>query len=176
MDIDFSNIEYLRNGNERQRRAFAVLTKHQILQSLREFDPILVGTIPINIDIVGSDLDIICHYRDESAFTSTVKMLFNAFAGFHITETRKQGQSAIIVRFHVDEFEVEIFGQNVPTKLQLAYRHMIIEHKLLSTRDASFRQDIIDLKQQGHKTEPAFAIALGLKGNPYEALLGFEEA
>ncbi len=48
---------------------------------------------------------------------------------------------------------------------------MIIEHEILNRRGESFRQQIIDLKRQGYKTEPAFGIAFGLVENPYEELL-----
>ncbi len=34
-------------------------------------------------------------------------------------------------------------------------------------KSKAFRQEIIALKKQGYKTEPAFAMALGLKGDPY---------
>ena len=37
-----------------------------------------------------------------------------------------------------------------------------------------FRQQIIELKEQGHKTEPAFGIVLGLTTDPYIELLKFE--
>ncbi|MGV2488720.1 UNVERIFIED_CONTAM: DUF4269 domain-containing protein, partial [Bacillus mycoides] len=58
--MNFDNIEYLQHGNNRQRQAYSILTNNQILSKLKQFDPILVGTIPINIDIENSDLDIIC--------------------------------------------------------------------------------------------------------------------
>jgi hypothetical protein len=48
---------------------------------------------------------------------------------------------------------------------------MIIEHRVLIEKGEKFRQEIIKLKRQGLKTEPAFAKLLGLDGNPYEALL-----
>ncbi len=51
---------------------------------------------------------------------------------------------------------------------------MIIEHKILSSKGDEFRAEIIRLKQDGLKTEPAFAKMLGLQGNPYEELLKFE--
>lgn len=69
---------------------------------------------------------------------------------------------------------MEIFGQPVPTKQQMGYRHLIAEHKLLMKHGETFRQKIIKLKKQGYKTEPAFAKALGLKGDPYLELLKFE--
>jgi hypothetical protein len=74
----------------------------------------------------------------------------------------------------VGDFEIELFGQQVPTTKQMAYRHLIVEHNLLLQHGEIFRQLIIELKKQGCKTEPAFAIALGLKGDPYMELLKFE--
>lgn len=44
-----------------QQKAYQVITDHAILEKLAQYNPILVGTIPINIDIEESDLDIICY-------------------------------------------------------------------------------------------------------------------
>lgn len=51
---------------------------------------------------------------------------------------------------------------------------MVIEHEILKSRDEEFRLEIIKLKQNGYKTEPAFAHLLGLKGDPYIALLEYK--
>lgn len=71
--IDFSTIEYLKNGNQKQIKAFEVLSQNNILTNLTEFDPILVGTIPINIDIETSDLDIECYWKNKTDFTAKLK-------------------------------------------------------------------------------------------------------
>ncbi len=73
--------------------------------------------------------------------------------------------------FNVGEFEVEIFGQNIPSKQQNAYLHLLVEHQILQQQGEDFRRNIIALKKIGYKTEPAFAKLLELKGNPYQALL-----
>lgn len=52
---------------------------------------------------------------------------------------------------------------------------MLIEYNLLKTYGDPFRERIIQLKKQGIKTEPAFAQLLGLKGDPYLALLDLEK-
>jgi hypothetical protein len=57
--IDFTRIDYLKDGNERQKKAYEVLTKYRIFEKLKDYSPILAGTVPIEIDINGSDLDII---------------------------------------------------------------------------------------------------------------------
>jgi hypothetical protein len=70
---DFSNIEYLKSGNQKQQEAFEILTQNKILSKLAEFDPIFIGTIPINIDIENSDLDIICHWKNKTRFYRKTK-------------------------------------------------------------------------------------------------------
>lgn len=51
---------------------------------------------------------------------------------------------------------------------------MIVEYILIDEYGKKFRQQIIELKRQGHKTEPAFGLALNLTGDPYMELLRFE--
>lgn len=172
--MNFDNIEYLQRGNNRQRQAYSTLTNNQILSKLKRFDPILVGTIPINIDIENSDLDIICCFADKQDFIETITDNFRNEKNFTIREQQSIDTSAIVANFVVDNFEIEIFGQRIPTKQQFAYRHLIVEHNLLNKYDDKFRQQIIELKRQGHKTEPAFGLALGLTGDPYTELLKFE--
>ncbi|REA64098.1 DUF4269 domain-containing protein [Dyadobacter luteus] len=167
--IDFSNIEYLKSGNKRQRDAYDLLTDNEILLHLKEFDPLLAGTIPIEIDLEHSDLDIICCSDDIDYFFQKIRQYFSHLENFTIN-IRSDGQS-VVASFRVDAFEIEIFGQSVPSREQFAYRHMLVEHQLLQAFGEAFRKEIIRLKSVEYKTEPAFARALGLTGNPYEALL-----
>jgi hypothetical protein len=174
MAINFDNVEYLKVGTIRQQQAYSTLTNNQILSKLMLFDPILVGTIPIDIDIENSDLDIICCFDDGQKFQSAIMNYFKEEENFKITEKKVLATLTIVANFVVDNFEIEIFGQSIPSKQQFAYRHLIAEHNLLNKYGDKFRQNIIDLKRQGHKTEPAFGIALGLTGDPYIELLKFE--
>ena len=57
---DWLNIDYLKRGNQRQQECFLVLTSLNVLGVLKKYSPILVGTIPIEIDVEDSDIDIIC--------------------------------------------------------------------------------------------------------------------
>lgn len=174
METNFDNIEYLQHGSNRQQQAYFTLTSNHILTKLNGFDPILVGTVPINIDTENSDLDIICFFVDRHDFIETITENFKNQNNFAIREQHSINPSAIIANFVLDNFEIEIFGQSIPSKEQFAYRHLIVEHNLLQKYDHKFRQQIIELKGQGHKTEPAFAIALDLAGDPYIELLKFE--
>lgn len=143
---------------------------------LQDFDPIVVGTIPIGIDIDSSDLDIICFWQDQHFFNQKLADNFMIFEAFQIRIVTINSELTTIANFHIDHLEFEIFGQNVPSKSQFGYRHMLLENKLLLERGEDFRQEIINLKQQGYKTEPAFAKVLGMEGDPYQALLKLEMA
>jgi len=63
-NFNFKDISYLSKGNIKQRKSYEILKKINIFNILYEFKPILVGTIPIEIDIENSDLDIICEVTD----------------------------------------------------------------------------------------------------------------
>ncbi|MEH3111904.1 DUF4269 domain-containing protein [Pedobacter terrae] len=167
--INFLNISYLQSGNEKQKKAYQVLTDNKILEKLAPYQPILVGTIPINIDIENSDLDIICDVQDKVTFTEILTNYFQSEKGFKIT--KNSTFKSIKANFFIDDFEFEIFGQAIPTIKQNAYRHMLIEYQLLLEKGEIFRQEIIALKKQGYKTEPAFAKLLEIEGNAYEELL-----
>ena len=174
MNRNFEHIDYLQKGNSRQQQAYSILSTHQVLVKLHGYNPILVGTIPIDIDIENSDLDIICYYHDRQAFYNSIIAHFGNETAFSIKERQSSGELAVVAKFVLDGFDVEIFGQNVPTKQQFGYRHMIIEYQLLNKKGEAFRQQIRALKRQGYKTEPAFGIALGLMGDAYVELLKLE--
>ncbi|AYL96379.1 DUF4269 domain-containing protein [Mucilaginibacter celer] len=170
----FDTIEYLASGTLRQVQAYRLLNKYRVIDVLLPFSPILTGTIPINIDIESSDLDIICQYTTTDGFSQHLEAKFSVFEDFSIKTLDLAGSTAVLANFCLDGFPVEVFGQQIPVKQQMAYRHLLIEHQLLLQKAETFRQQIIDLKKQGMKTEPAFAVTLGLEGDPYTALLNFE--
>ncbi|BFM43817.1 DUF4269 domain-containing protein [Flavobacterium sp. CFS9] len=172
--IDFTTIDYLKNGNGKQIQAYEVLTQHHILSDIVEFEPLFAGTIPIAIDIESSDLDIICYWKNKTEFIKKLHVTFGNKDNYTIRETVIDNRESIIASFKIDPFEFEIFGQNLPTKEQNAYRHMVIEHEILQSKDENFRSEIIKLKQKGYKTEPAFAFLLGLNGDPYAELLKYK--
>ena len=171
---DFTTIEYLKTGNQKQILAYDILTQNNVLSNIAEFEPILVGTIPINIDIENSDLDIICYWKNKTNFITKIQSFFGNEKEFTIQETAIDNQETVIANFKIDLFEIEIFGQNIPTKNQNGYKHMIIENQILASKDENFRLEIIKLKQKGYKTEPAFGLLLGLKSDPYLELLNYK--
>jgi hypothetical protein len=169
---DFEDISYLKQGSPIQQKVFALLTQSKILYHLRSYQPILTGTLPLDIFIEGkSDLDIICC---SNQLKSVEKILLAEYApekDFFIERKTVHEQLTLICRFEQKGFPFEIFCQATESREQYAYRHMIVEYKLLQQKGPAFKDSIIGLKKRGMKTEPAFAQVLGLTGDPFEALL-----
>lgn len=115
-------------------------------------------------------------FSSSEEFVETIKANFGHENNFTIREVQQGKGTAIVANFYKDNFEIELLGQNTPTKQQPDYRHLIIEHKLLEQYAEQFRQQIIELKQKGYKTEAAFVLALGITGNAYTELLKFEKS
>lgn len=169
--INFKNIEYLKLGNTRQKEVYAEIKRLHIFETLSSYHPILTGTIPIGIDLPESDLDIICYCENHSEFSKLLTENYGDQTGFNLYSRTINGVKSTIARFTTSSFEFEIFGQNIPTEEQNAYRHMLVENLILLEKGPEFRSKIIRLKLAGTKTEPAFAELLGLTGDPYQELL-----
>ncbi|MEK4344651.1 DUF4269 domain-containing protein [Paenibacillus sp. FSL P4-0184] len=168
---DWRNIDDLIHGTAVQKEVYNLLLELDIMNLLKDYNPLLVGTIPLGIQVEGSDLDIICEVYDPMKFKALVVRYFGAMEGF-VSESRVvQGIPRTKINFMVKGWPIELFGQPRRTELQNGYLHMIVEAEILAQMDDDFRERIILLKSSGCKTEPAFAKAMGLEGDPYEALL-----
>lgn len=164
---NYLSIDYLKEGNEKQRKAYGILQRHQILEVLHPYNPIVVGTIPIEIDTPSSDVDIVCWVQDFDQFHEVVHKHFGELSGFNY---QLRSDESYVASFRIDGLEFELYAVDKPTTEQNGYLHMIIEDRLLKLFGNQFRQRIIALKLQGYKTEPAFGLILDL-ANPYEELL-----
>lgn len=170
MNRNWQNISYLKYGNERQLKAYNCLSEINIMNILNDYSATLVGTIPIEIDVDTSDLDIICEVYNFKSFEERLIVNFAKHEEFKIAYEK----NVLTCNFNVDGFAIEIYATDIPVYRQNAYRHMLIEDRLLNFYGLHFKAKIIALKKQGIKTEPAFAKLLKLTGNPYQELLKFE--
>jgi len=64
------DIAWFRQDSPRQRLACAVPEGHQVLQRIDAFDPVLAGTLPLDVDLPDSDLDIIWEVHDAWDFVN----------------------------------------------------------------------------------------------------------
>lgn len=172
--MNWKDISYLNSGSTIQKRAFKSLNDLQIFELLAEYSPILTGTIPIGISIDSSDLDITCRFMDADKFEKKMEILFGEQKEFKIQQKEKNGYWVVAASFTFQDFPIEIFGSLFPATDQNSYRHMLIEHRILQLLGEDFRQKVILLKQEGLKTEPAFAKLFKFEGDPYQQLLEIE--
>ena len=146
------------------------LKNHHILERLAPYHPLISGTIPLRIDINGSDLDILCQAQDLERFELDCRQYFSKIEGFKISRSLHQGLDTLTICFLDGELKVELFCQNRIVFHQNANLHFLSEARLLKVLGPLFKEKVIELKRQGRKTEPAFGELLNLS-HPYEDLI-----
>lgn len=164
------DISYLLNGNKTQQKAYQTLTNLKIMNIMKPYHPTLTGTIPLQIETKHSDLDIICEVHDFTLFEEILQKHYSKHKDFLVSRYILNAIPSMVSNFHYNGFPVEIFAQPIKVSKQNAYRHMIAEYNILRIADESAVKNIIALKEQGIKTEPAFARYFGLEGDPYKRL------
>lgn len=167
----WNNIAYLLAGNKRQQSAFYTLESLNLMSILRNYSPTLTGTIPLNIDIEGSDIDIICEVYEHNTFEGIVSTNFGSQQDFQLKNKIIGGLTSTVINFTSSRFPIEIFAQPKPVNEQNAYLHMNVEARLLAIGGEEARQEVRHLKLMGLKTEPAFARYFNIKNDPYMELL-----
>ncbi len=173
--MSWRDISYLQQGSFRQQQAYRALTSLGIFETLARFDPVLVGTVPIDLDLPDSDLDIICEVHALDDFEQVLRAHYAREAGFTIEQKQKWGAPVVLCDFEYGGFPIQMFGQGTPVEQQRAYRHMLIEARLLEIAGDEARSAIRTLKASGLKTEPAFGRYFDLSGDPYLKLLELAE-
>ncbi|MCI1189546.1 DUF4269 domain-containing protein [Hymenobacter sp. DH14] len=173
---DWTDLRYLLTGNQRQQRAYSLLQALNLWPVLADFKPVLAGTIPLGIDITGSDLDVLCEVApaETQRFGGLLQRHYGRRTGFKLMQHTISGYPSIVSSFRYRGREVEVFGQALPTAQQNGFRHLLVEAAVLEAGGEAWRRAVRRLKKQGLKTEPAFANLLQLPGNPYAALLELE--
>ena len=170
------DLSYLLAGSPRQQRAYATLAAAGLWPLLAAYGPVLAGTVPLGIDLKHSDLDVLCEVpaAEQAAFGELLRAHFGARPGFRLARRTVGGLATTVAGFGYEAEEIEVFGQALPTAQQPGWRHLLVEAAVLAAGGAAWRAAMRILKQQGLKTEPAFAQLLGLAGDPYAALLTLE--
>ncbi len=158
-------------GNAVLREVRQLLRELRILELLAEYHPRLAGTVPLGIQVEGSDLDIICEVQDPRRFTAEARCHFGQLEGFYAVTRTVGGVVRTKINFLAGGWPIELFGQPLPTEKQNAWLHMQVEERILKLLGPGFAEKIRSLKSGGMKTEPAFAKLLKLEGDPYEEML-----
>jgi len=162
--------EYLGDGSPEQQAALAELRSSGILETLGQFTPVLAGTFPLDIQLPGSDLDILCRAPDFVAFSAIAQIAFGGLSDYAQRTGLINGMPTFTAKFSRNGYRYEIFAQNTPVTEQDAFLHLVAEWRLLHHSGPLLRNRIIALKYDGLKTEPAFCTALGINAEPYAFL------
>lgn len=177
MTEEWNSLHYLRTGSPRQQRAYATLEASGLWRLLSAFNPVLAGTVPLGIDLASSDLDVLCEVPTvaQEAFGELLRAHFGAQPGFKLARRGIGGHDTTVCSFRYEAEEIEVFGQALLVAQQHGWRHLLVERAVLAAGGEAWRKAVHALKQQGLKTEPAFARLLGLPGDPYATLLALED-
>lgn len=176
MTVDFGNLDYLRSGTKRQQAAWHVLTEAGLWPVLAGYQPILAGTIPLGIDGPDSDLDILCHTIDFTTLQALVRQHWGQCQDYRDEHCVVKGAPSWMASFRLGDFTIELFAQDIPSKQQDAYLHLLAEWRLLQHTGSGAIEAIRQLKAKGYKTEPAFALLYHLPGEAYSAVKALAHA
>ena len=156
---------------EANEPVFSALKKSNVLIDLKHLSPVVAGTFPLNINVAGSDIDVLICGNNLREMKSLLIQKYGSWMNFQCREMSVQGEETILSSFSFQGIDFEIFGQKKPSIQQTGYLHFLIEERLLKIGGPIFQNQIKTAREQGLKTEPAFAQVLGLQGDPYQQLL-----
>ncbi len=161
----------------RGRAAVRQVEEAGVLGALAAYDPVIVGTFPLELDRPGSDVDILCHADDLEGFERDVTERLGSRSDFRSHRRVAPDQAeASVVRFELTGLPVEIFAQPVPTRDQRGHRHFVVEARLLELGGERLAARLRAARRPGESVEVAFAQVLRLPGDPYLAVLALHEA
>ncbi|MFN9066327.1 MAG: DUF4269 domain-containing protein, partial [Bdellovibrionales bacterium] len=127
---------------------------------------VLTGTLPLDLDTAESDCDIMITVKNPSEFDQLIESL---------KKNWEPQFSENFIELNCEDLKVEILCENIPSTQQIAFLHFLIEERLLRLGGENFKLKLKELRRQGLKTEPAFAKALSLAGDPYNELLKLQK-
>ncbi|WP_044022276.1 DUF4269 domain-containing protein [Bacillus sp. SG-1] len=165
----------MKTGSAKQMAAWEAVNQLGILSDLKEYKPVLCGTIPIGIDTADSDLDIIMEVQDFEKFQRRLNKLYSHYNDYRIKRLFIRGMEVSKANFSYSGYQFELFGQAQPVNRQNAFLHMMIEHEILQ-KNPEMKEEVISLKKTGMKTEAAFCKLLGIEGDPYSGLIEYGDA
>ncbi|WP_404378955.1 DUF4269 domain-containing protein [Caenispirillum salinarum] len=155
---------------------------HRVLDSLglrdalRPYRPRIVGSMPLGLRTADSDIDVLVEVSDLDAFATKMHEAHGATDDFlmYRRAADDHGPEALVVRIETAAYPVEIHAQGRPTVEQIPYRHYAVLNRLLRLGGGDLREEVLARKEDGERTEQAFAGALGLEGDASTALLALE--
>jgi uncharacterized protein DUF4269 len=104
----------------------AAIKHSHVLDALRAFDPRVVGTLPLGLSVAGSDIDIVCHADDPTAFAQAIWKQYQSCDGFRLYQWTSSARP-VVGRFELGGWPFEVFGHPRPVDQQHGWLHFEIE-------------------------------------------------
>lgn len=160
---------------ELKTNVWQAINESKVLKHLKKYKPLIAGTFPLGVDIATSDVDILIESKNLTELEVSLKQNFGNYEGFELSHHETDSLPTLICHFSINGIAFEIFAQNRPAVKQTAYRHFLIEERLLKFGGDAFYQKILQARAYGLKTELAFGEVLGLESDPYLSLLNLQK-
>lgn len=153
-----------------------VLDSLGLRKALRPYRPRIVGSMPLGLCTADSDIDVLVEVSDLDTFAAQMHKDHGAQEDFlmYRRAADDNGPEALVVRIETAAWPVEITAQSRPTVEQIPYRHYAVLNRLLRLGGPELREEILARKEEGARTEQAFADALGLDGDASSVILALE--
>tara|TARA_B110001454_G_scaffold219201_1_gene251913 strand:- start:56814 stop:57848 length:1035 start_codon:yes stop_codon:yes gene_type:complete len=144
--------------NFEHRPKMAILVSElNLLEMFKDHEPFIAGTVPLAVDLPTADLDLLVTFSDVAKFKEMCHQGFALLPEFEISMGEINGTPYCLCRFDYRGIPVEIFCSAQSTFRQNGYLHFNSEEKILKYARSTWTKEILELKQTGLKTEPAFA-------------------
>ncbi|MBL8019174.1 MAG: DUF4269 domain-containing protein [Leptospirales bacterium] len=117
--------KYFSVASSAQKEVQNVIETLGILRILAPYRPVLAGTFPLDLQVQGSDLDILTESVDLMSFQKIVLSRFQENEGFRNRITSIRGVESFVCGFAFNGFEFEIFCQNRPVIEQDGFLHLL---------------------------------------------------
>lgn len=159
---------------EKHPKAWKALQESKVLALFRDNNPLVVGTFPLGIETSKSDVDILMESSDLDGMERLLTKHFSHLPNFVVETQDVDELQTLICHFDLNDVPFELFVQNKETVKQTAHRHFLIEERFLKIGGSLFKEAVMKERNNGLKTEPAYAKVLNLNGNSAQLLLDLQ--
>lgn len=145
---------------EKKASIYSVLNSEILSSLLKNYNTLVVGTYPLDLENTKSDLDILA----QGSFEEVTRLIQNYVGKESVTIKTNT------LNFKINETPVQIYVCNQSPTFQQSFQHFQVEEKILKYARSL---DLVALKQQRQsntKNEKAFATALQIVGDEYDVL------
>lgn len=161
-------------SSARKCHLLQALAQLKLRRRLTAHRPLVVSTILLGLDHVGSDVDVVAFFANRHQFRRVTTEHFGALETFKLSEP---SPSRWCCRFWFSGFLFELTGEALPSRQQRACQHFCLMGRVLRVGGIPVQHWLWRQRQErkGIKVERLLCEIFGLSGeNPYQSVLGLQ--